>query len=78
MNGLELYRAIRRVAPGSAAIMISETGDESQKIAREAVSEGAYTMLRKPLDVDRILGLLQRIEAQRASGDFEEPSGQPS
>jgi two-component system response regulator HydG len=73
MNGLELYLAIKKVTPTAVAIMISGMEKEFEEIAKEAVRRNAYTIVRKPLDIDHILGLLQRITRKRISGDNRKP-----
>jgi len=73
MNGLELYLAIKKITPTAVAIMISDMEKEFEDIAREAVRRNAYTIVRKPLDIDHILDLLQRITRKRVSGDDRKP-----
>jgi DNA-binding NtrC family response regulator len=74
MNGLDLYLAIKRITATAVAIMITGMEDEFERLAREAVRRNAYTIVRKPLDIDHILGLLERIGARRASGDTRKPT----
>jgi len=73
MNGLELYLAIKKITPTAVAIMISDMEKEFEEIAREAVRRNAYTIVRKPLDIDHILDLLQRITRKRITGDERKP-----
>lgn len=73
MNGLELYLAIKKITPTAVAIMITGMEEEFERLAREAVQRNAYTIVRKPLDLDHILGLLGRITGRRASGDLRKP-----
>jgi DNA-binding NtrC family response regulator len=73
MNGLELYLAIKKSTPSSVAIMIAGMEQEFERIARKAVSRNAYTIIRKPLDVDHILALLGRITGRQISGDHRKP-----
>ena len=73
INGLELYLAIKEITPTTVAIMISGMEKEFEQIAREAVRRNAYTIVKKPLDIDHILGLLQRITSKRISGDHRKP-----
>jgi two-component system response regulator HydG len=77
MNGLELYLAIKKITPTSVAIMISDLEKEFEAIAREAVRRNAYTMIMKPLDIDHVLALLDRITGSRISGDFRKPPMEP-
>jgi len=73
MNGLELYLAIKKITPSAIAIMITNLDTEFEKIAREAVQRCAYTIVKKPLDIDHILGLLERLVGKRMSGDHRKP-----
>ncbi len=73
MNGLELYLAIKKITPSSVAIMISGMDEEFDRLAREAVRQTAYTMIHKPLDLDHLLSLLQRIKQDRASNVIRKP-----
>ena len=72
-NGLDLYLAIKRVTPAAVAIMITGTEKKFEEIAKEAVLRTAYAIVRKPLDVDHVLRLLERITSQRASGALRKP-----
>ena len=73
MNGLELYLAIKKITPTAVAIMITGMEKEFERLAKEAVRRNAYTIVRKPLDIDHILSLLQRLTGKRVSGDFRKP-----
>lgn len=75
MNGLELYLAIKKITPTAVAIIITGMEGEFEQIAQEAVRRNAYTIVRKPLDLDHVLGLLKRITERHASGDFRKPPG---
>jgi len=78
MSGLELYLAIKKITPTTVAIMISDMEKEFEEIAKEAVRRNAYTIVRKPLDIDHILGMLERIAHRQVSGDHRKPPLQGS
>ncbi len=73
MDGLELYLAIKRTTPSAVAVMIAETDEKFEALAQEAVRRNAYAIVRKPLEIDRILELLRRITRRFASGDMRKP-----
>ena len=73
MSGLELYLAIKKITPTAVAIMITGAEAEFESLAEEAVRRNAYTLVRKPLEIDYVLGLLQRIVRRHASGDNRKP-----
>ena len=74
MNGLDLYLAIKRMTPTTIAIMITGRDAAFERLAREAIRQSAYTFVRKPLDVDHLLGLLARLKRQRISDALRKPS----
>ncbi|MCC6929218.1 MAG: sigma-54-dependent Fis family transcriptional regulator [Gemmatimonadaceae bacterium] len=57
MDGLEALRRIRQLDPAAVVVMIS--GHATIQTAVEATQLGAYDILEKPLDTDRILVLLR-------------------
>jgi len=73
MRGVDVYLAVKKLTPAAVAIMISEMEKEFEEIARKAVRRNAYTIVRKPLDIDHILDLLQRITRKRITGDERKP-----
>ncbi len=64
MDGLEALREIRAKDPQALVVMIS--GHATIQTAVEATQLGAYDILEKPLDTDRILVLLRNALATRA------------
>jgi CheY-like chemotaxis protein len=62
MDGLTLYRAIKRLRAGTVAFVI--TAYASASTAEEAVEAGACQVLPKPVDFPRLLGLLDRAMEQ--------------
>jgi two-component system nitrogen regulation response regulator NtrX len=57
MDGLEALRRLKQSDPGATVVMIS--GHATIQTAVEATQLGAYDILEKPLDTDRILVLLR-------------------
>ncbi|MCP4590270.1 MAG: response regulator [bacterium] len=74
MNGLELYLAIKRITPTATAIMLAGAEAASETIASEAVRRTAYAVLRKPVDIDEILHILERVCGHRASNAVSKPA----
>ena len=62
MDGLEGLKRIRQVDPAATVVMIS--GHATIQTAVEATQLGAYDILEKPLDTDRILVLLRNALQQ--------------
>jgi len=61
INGLETYLAIRRVNPQAVAIMMTAYRQEMADLVQEALDNHAYTCLYKPLDMGKLLRLVEKI-----------------
>ncbi|MEO8561139.1 MAG: sigma-54 dependent transcriptional regulator [bacterium] len=61
IDGLEALRTLREQDPGAVVVMIS--GHATIQTAVEATQHGAYDILEKPLDTDRILVTLRNALA---------------
>ena len=59
----------------SVAVMIAGHDYNGAEIAKEAVRQTAYTIIRKPLDLDHVLKLIDRIQVQIRSDALEKPDG---
>jgi len=57
MDGMEALKKIRELDPAATVVMIS--GHATIRTAVEATQLGAYEILEKPLDTDRILVMLR-------------------
>lgn len=62
MDGLELYRAIKRLSAGTVAMLV--TAYASHATAEEALTAGAWQVLSKPVDFPRLLGYLEEALSQ--------------
>lgn len=72
-NGLETYLAIREFRPTMVAIIITGHLAEMAQLAQRATEHNAYACLEKPLDIDRLLSMLESIERQKRDGTIEKP-----
>jgi two-component system nitrogen regulation response regulator NtrX len=61
MDGMEALKKIRELDPAATVVMIS--GHATIRTAVEATQAGAYEILEKPLDTDRILVMLRNALA---------------
>lgn len=57
MDGIEVLRAIKSIAPLSEVVML--TGHACLEVAREGMSLGAFDYLMKPVNIDELLYKLQ-------------------
>lgn len=64
MNGLELLRQVKRKSPETVVVMLTAYG--TIETAVEAMREGAYDYLSKPIDIKRLRVLAEKaLEKQR-------------
>jgi two-component system, NtrC family, response regulator HydG len=60
LNGVESFLAIRRLKPDARVVMM--TGFSVEQLLEEAVRNGAWGVLRKPLDMGKIRTMLEEIK----------------
>lgn len=58
-NGVESFMQIRQLKPDARVVMM--TGFSVEQLLEEAVQNGAWGVLHKPLDMDRVLGMLRQV-----------------
>jgi CheY-like chemotaxis protein len=62
MDGLELYREIKRLGAGTVALLV--TAYASHATTEQALKAGAWQVLAKPVDFPRLLGLVDEALSQ--------------
>lgn len=62
MNGVETFKKIKKIKSESTVIMMTAYAVED--LVQEALKEGAYGIIYKPLDIDNMVNLIRK-----ASGD---------
>ncbi len=73
VNGLETYLSVRDIRPDVVVVIITGHRQEMGDLVEQAIEGTAYTCLEKPIDMDRLLSLLERIRQQKAKGASEKP-----
>jgi DNA-binding NtrC family response regulator len=58
IDGIEVLRKVRKDHPGVAVVVLSGHGTDADK--KEALRLGASAYLKKPVDVDQLVGVLHR------------------
>ena len=58
-NGVESFLEIRRHKPEARVVMM--TGFSMEQLLEQAVENGAYGVLRKPLDLEEVLRMIERV-----------------
>jgi two-component system, NtrC family, response regulator HydG len=57
MNGVETYKELRRIRPEAAVMMM--TAYSVEELIEEALQEGAHGVVRKPLDIDKVVTIIE-------------------
>ncbi len=60
-SDLGLLRRIHQIAPGCPIILMTAHG--SQEVLAEAMRSGAYNVLGKPFDLNRVVGMVREAAA---------------
>jgi DNA-binding NtrC family response regulator len=73
INGLELYLALKQISPRSVTIMLADEDQSFIEQAKEAIQNNAYTFIKKPLQTDNLVDILDRIRKQLNSNFVQKP-----
>jgi two-component system, NtrC family, response regulator HydG len=61
MNGVETYLEIKKIIPKASAVMMTAYREETSELTKQAIEQGAYACIYKPLDVEKLMQLLESI-----------------
>ena len=76
INGVETYLEIKKISPDSRVVMM--TGFSVEELVKQALEEGVFAVLYKPLPVERILEILSSGELVDEDSRLPDPIiGQP-
>jgi len=62
INGVQTFREVKKIDPKAAVIMM--TAYSVEDLVKEALEEGAYAIIHKPFDMDRIIAIIEELLAQ--------------
>jgi len=62
MNGVDAFKEIKKFRPDAAVVMM--TAYSVEELVQDALEEGAFSIIYKPLDIDKVISLIE--EAKRA------------
>jgi DNA-binding NtrC family response regulator len=62
LDGIQLLREVRRLQPEAIVVIMTAYGTVGTAVS--AMKEGAYDYLTKPIDLDELLLLIQRVERE--------------
>jgi two-component system, NtrC family, response regulator HydG len=61
LNGVEAYRKIKESRPGALVMMM--TAYSVDDLVQQALAEGAYGVIYKPLDIEKVISLIERARS---------------
>lgn len=65
IDGVTAYKEIKKVRPEAAVIMM--TAYSVEDLIKEAMREGAYAVIYKPVRIEKILALIEEVRKELAS-----------
>lgn len=65
INGLETYLAIKKVNPRAVTIIMTGYREEMADLVEKAMKNSAYACLYKPIDMEKLLGLVDEIRVRK-------------
>ena len=63
MDGVAVFEQVKEIDPQAAVIMM--TGYTEDDVVKRAVSQGAYTCIHKPFDVEKVIALVEAIAKEK-------------
>jgi DNA-binding NtrC family response regulator len=67
LNGLETYLAIREIRSKVAVIVVTGYLQEMGDLVQKALQESAYVCMEKPVDMDKLISVLDKIREQKVN-----------
>lgn len=62
INGVQTFRELKKINPGMSVIMM--TAYALEDLIEEAVSEGAYAVVYKPFDIEKIINIIENATSK--------------
>jgi two-component system response regulator HydG len=63
LNGVETYRRIKAIRPEAVVMMM--TAYSVEDLVQQALEEGAYGVLYKPLDIERVMAIIEEAKQSK-------------
>ena len=67
MNGVQTYRQIKKTRPDAVVMMM--TAYSVEDLVKDALEEGAYGIIYKPMDIEEVVAIIERAR-KRDEGTF--------
>ncbi len=63
INGVQTFREVKKI--DSKAVVIMMTAYSVEDLVKEAVEEGAYAIVYKPFDIDKIISTIEEVLSEK-------------
>lgn len=63
IDGVQTYKGIKKIRPGAVVVMMTAYAVED--LVQEALQEGAYGIIYKPLDIEKVTAVIERVRDAR-------------
>ncbi|MFC1931776.1 response regulator [Chloroflexota bacterium] len=63
INGVQTFREVKKIDPEAAVIMM--TAYSVEDLVKEALEEGAYAVMYKPFEIDRVITIIEELLCER-------------
>jgi len=63
INGIQTFREVKKIDPQAMVIMM--TAYSVEDLVKEALEEGAYAIVYKPFDIDKIIALIEELLCEK-------------
>ena len=63
LHGMEVLKQVKKTNPEVQVIILTGFGSETEKI--QAICMGAYEYLRKPVEIERLVGIIRKAYRDR-------------
>ncbi len=60
MDGVETYRKMKQIRPDTTVIMM--TAYAMEDLVKEAIEEGVYDIIHKPLDIEKVITTIEEVK----------------
>ena len=64
MDGVETYRRIKKIRPEAVVMMMTAYAVED--LIQEALEEGAFGVIYKPLDIEKVIGIIEEAREEKS------------
>ena len=71
INGVETLKEVKRLSPSTKVIMM--TAYSVEDLVKEVLDEAAYGIIYKPLDMNKVIALVEEISRQKREGILRNP-----